>query len=226
MGRLFIAAVNTYLQHDAAVATAPPLTFAAWAYPDTTGLRHTAVSIGASGSNHAIFLDINSTNVVRAVEIDGAQGAASTTASVTVNTWQHLCGTFTAVNDRAVYLDGANKGTDATSITPTGLDRTAIGRRVQSSPSNYFSGRLAEVAIWNEVLTDAEVARLALQRLAAPYVRPWALIGYWPVWGHNKPEIDMSAFARHMTVNGTTVTEGPPGLVPFPRRVYVPSLRF
>jgi len=120
----------------------------------------------------------------------GNFSSAQTTTNASQDTWHHLCGVFAASDDRTAYLDGGNKGTDATDLSPDYVDLTAIGAFKDNTPGEYCSGRIAEAAIWNVALTDAEVAILA-DGFSPLLVRPASLVAYWPLIGRYSPEIDI-----------------------------------
>jgi hypothetical protein len=76
-----------------------------------------------------------------------------------------------------------------------------------------MSGRIAEVAIWNAALTDAEVAALA-SGVRAWMLRPANLKVYAPLWGVGSPEPDYSGNAFHFTVTGAAQADHAP-VAPF-----------
>lgn len=110
----------------------------------------------------------------------GSSGSATAVTPVaapnpSASEWHHACGVWTSASSRAAFIDGGNKGTNATSTTPSGIVSTAIGQA-----SFNAGGSIADVAIWNVALSDAEV--LALARGMSPMlVRPSALVAYWPL---------------------------------------------
>jgi hypothetical protein len=87
---------------------------------------------------------------------------------------------WVATNDRRAYIDGGSKGTNGTSRTPSGVNKTGVGYLCRSSQTGYFSGRIAEVAVWDAALTDAEAALLGAG-YSALFVRPQDLLVYWPM---------------------------------------------
>ena len=93
----------------------------------------------------------------------GARSAAVNNPIVTVATvsllaWHTLAAVFDSATARAVYLDGGNKVTGATSVTPTAFDNVRIGATADSTPATYATGYLAEVTILNVAATDDEIA--------------------------------------------------------------------
>jgi hypothetical protein len=87
---------------------------------------------------------------------DGATGTvAAATASESTNKWNHMVGTTLNTTSRACYLNGANKGTDTTSVNPSVASPTEeIGA---NAGLNVWRGLIADIRIWNRVLSDAEV---------------------------------------------------------------------
>lgn len=96
------------------------------------------------------------------IETDaGAKTGALTTSGYTSGRWHVGTGVSAAPNSRAVYIDGGSKGTDATSLTPSGINILDIGRQGDASPGGYFEGTIALAAIWACAHTDDQVARFA-----------------------------------------------------------------
>ena len=198
--------------------TGVPLSvFARFKIDDITDFR-TIFHIGdASTSNNYFRLDCRGGDggdplVATTRDVGNVQWAASTTG-YSADTWHTGLAVFAAINDRRVYLDGGNKGTNTTSITPTGVDKMSIGRSSDSSPSGHWRGSICEVCMWDVALSDAEA--LALHLAIKPnHIRPADVVGYWPVWGLHSPEIDLSGQGNNMTVSNTPVrgNHGPAGL--------------
>lgn len=186
-----------------------PITIAAWFYVDDDGRDNTILSL-ANGSGTDMFaIDASSANTVRAFLYQGGWGIASSTTSYSVNTWHHAAGVFIAANNRAAFLDGGSKGTNASVRTPAGIDTVGIGRRADGTPSDYMSGRIALPAIWNCALSDAEVLWLA-QGNWPHRVRPSNFCGYWLPPGVRN-DYDYSGRGYHMTAyNSPTWAPDPP----------------
>jgi hypothetical protein len=83
--------------------------------------------------------------------------------------WHHV-----AVSDNggsiSVYIDGVEDGDSPATYTPSDsitLNNTTLGAIVQaSSVSNYFSGRIDEVRVWNVVRTQAQIQANMCQKLS------------------------------------------------------------
>lgn len=211
MARGFVRASSQYLQRSSAVISSPPFTMACWFYSDDLTVAQTLIEVGESIVDNRHDLILAGTvggDPLRARSVDDAtSGSASSSVGYSANTWQHACGVWSASNNRVVYLNGGNSGSNTTSVVPESLDKTAVGRR--TSGADYMSGRIAEVAIWSAALTAVEVAALA-RGISPPYVRPTNLVDYWPLWGLHSPEIDLTANNRTLTVTGATAANHAP----------------
>lgn len=170
---------SNYIESTTGVITATPLTMCAWV--NTTSLAATQAAVGVynSAATVASFrLIIQTTGAVSAAA--SGQQANTSTGLVTTNTWAHVCGVFASSTSRAAYVNGANKATSATSVTPTGLDRMSVGLARTNSPNSPFVGSLAEVGYWSAALDDDEVAALG-KGFSPRLIRPSALVAYLPI---------------------------------------------
>jgi hypothetical protein len=134
-------------------------------------------------------------------------GIAATSTGYSASVWNHAAAVFTSATSRAAYLNGAGKGTDATNLAPTSIDATGVGFLNVLTAAGYFDGSIAEAAIWDVALTDADVAILATG--ASPLtVKPGSLVAYWPLIGAYSPEIDLIQ-GRDLTVTGAAKAAHP-----------------
>ncbi len=135
--------------------------------------------------------------------------SANTTTGFSADTWHHACGVEAASDDRRVYIDGGSKGTNASNRGPTGVDETQIGQYARSTGDGDLIGDVAEAAIWNVALTDAEV--LILSKGYSPlFVRPESLVFYMPLVRDIYDVIGAIGF----TDVSTTITDHPAIIYP------------
>ena len=216
--------VNDLLRVGAAVVTTTPFTMACWFYPRNITGNHGLMGIETVGSNNNLHLLSAAGAVagdpIRAWSRTSSSVSASTTTGFSANVWQHACGVWASATDRRVFLNGGSKGTNATNINPSGMNRTQIG--MDQSGTEEMSGLIAEACIWNVALTDAEVL------LLANGVHPWrirasaiAAGGYWPLYGTQTAEADFSGRGNHLTVTEAIRGDHPPKIEiwSLPRRV-------
>jgi hypothetical protein len=192
MSRLFDDASSESLTTTSTPVTAAPFTISAWVYPDANNIYICAVSIADNGSTKDLwYLDIRDVNnAARFIALDNAGSEAITTNFTNTNAWNHLLGRETSATDHSCMLNGdtGNIGTNATSRTPDLADTIAIGATADSTPTEYFSGRIAEVAIWDVSLTDAEGVMLS-KGVSPLQVRPQSLVFYAPLYADEDIDI-------------------------------------
>jgi hypothetical protein len=234
VARLFDDASTQYLEVDSAPVTAYPFTLACLFNNDVANANITLLWIGDkddAAQYHALSLaGAVGGDPIRAVSIAATAGTADSSAGVAgaTNAWGHACGVFTSATSRAAFFNGANKGTNTTNRTPAGLDRVSIGRLGDSTPTDYWSGLIAEAGVWDIALSDAEVALLGTPIGVNTWLSPWMvrpenLVAYWRIWGRFSPEPDrVGGFG--VTVSGATVADHPKVLFPMTRRrISLPS---
>lgn len=230
MSRLFDNASTQYAEWANADFGGAPLTIAAWAYHDEATTQCAVALANNTVTGDYFELQITSAHRVLANTVASGSGASAQTGTGTINTWIHGCAVFSAANSRAAYANGGDKGTNTTSRTPSGMNTWAIGRVPASTPLRYFSGRLAEIGVWNVALTDAEVAALGAG-VCPLLIRPASLYLYVPMFGQASPEPSLvhntgiGSTKPSFTITGATAAEHP--RVIYPRapqiRTKVPS---
>lgn len=216
---------SNYLESNSAPVTAVPLTIAAWCQTSiiSPALAQTIVyveSSAATGSQHRFSITFNTTNFVSATTADATGASANSTLAITANTWLHACGVFASATDRRAFLSGGNKGTESTSKVPVGIDRVNIGISHQATITAPFApagtGDIAEVAIWNIALSDADVARVATGIDARAVMREF-LVGYWKLDGGGLTEVNLVNRNADMSVTGALSLSAPPPKVFMPK---------
>lgn len=185
MARLFDDGSNEYLEIDSVpFARSYPATFACRFRVDADGIDPMLMTMvdksrpdemmvmyanmSAVGNPLSVFMRNTSVNVI------------STSTGISVGTWHHGCVVFTDETDISVFLDGGGEGNGTGDAAITDLDRVSIGRVGDSNPGNYMSGDIAEPAIWDGGISNAEVAVLAAD-YSPLFVRPQNLVAYWPL---------------------------------------------
>lgn len=220
MARLFAAASSQYLSFAGDVVDTTPITMACWFRKSALGTTQGLMTIGADATNDQWQFRVTSTDFVQANAIDAGTGStANTTTTITANTWHHGCAVFAGSSSRAAYIDGGSKGTNTTLRTPDISDTVVIGAQWATGvASGFWDGDIAEAAMWNVALTDAEVALLA-KGVSPMTVRPELLSGYWPLMGRTSPEIGVVG-GFGMTLNaGPVQSSHPPKVGWFPYRI-------
>lgn len=225
MARLFDDAASDYAEYAAALFTATPFSIACWLRCDD--LTSTQVLLGVAdkdATNVYAYLEIAATSGVIGARSrsPSAGGVAVSSAGAGANAWHHACGVWTGGTLRAAFLDGGNKGTNTTSVSgPGAADVTNAGHvNLSSGRQLFFSGRLAELCIYNAALDDDEVAALAA-RVSPLKIRRANLAAYWPFLGLASPE--PSFISNHpFTLSGPVLANHAP-VAPPRRTIFVPS---
>ena len=224
MARLFDDASSEYLEIASALGLSLPFTMATFFYTDDDTLNEALMWVGYKDWTDTFYSlhcgPLQNGLVADARKTPMSTSFAVTTADYSANTWHHGCAVFAATNSRAAYLDGGNKGTDATLIDTITPDRTSIGRCGDSTPGGYFSGSIAWPAIWNVALTDDEVAQLALG-VCPLLIRPQNLVAFWPLGGLYGQKDTDPVGGLHMTAYNTPTWAEHPGALWYPRGLSV-----
>lgn len=211
MARLFVAAgSDEFLEDNTAILIAPPFTVVAWAKAASLAGPATIFNLADLSEVDQIWqLTINGSNIGRWRSKSGGGSGVAQSALITVDVWQHSTGIEISNVSRSCFLDGANKGTNASDEAPITIDRTSIGRTGDSSPTDYWDGDIGHVAVYDVELSDDEVATLAAG-FNPRRVHIDNLIGYFPINGQS-PEYNVIGTGVNLTVNGTPlVSEEPP----------------
>lgn len=165
---------------------AEPFSISCMAWADNTSTLMTIASLGNTAADNYFriaFLGSGSPGVIAVSRSSSpdAGGLATSSTAYSANTWHVVTGVFSSDTSRAVYLDGAGKGTDTTSTNVSNQTRTAIGTNAAANTvSQHITGRVAECGIWSVALSDDDAAMLGA-RFAPPCVRRDALVGYYPL---------------------------------------------
>lgn len=218
MARLFDDGSSEYLRVGSAVVAALPMTLSAWFYSDDGGIDQTLVGISDGVANGFILQagGVGSNEIIAGSIDGGVADYALSTAFWFADTWHHACAVFSTTTLRAAFLDGAGKGTQTDSNNPSGVDQTDIGQI--GNGSSYISGRIAEAAIWDVALTDAEVAVLA-KGYSPLFVRAQSLVAYWPLIRDEDQDrvggYDLTAY------NTPSIATHPPIIYPAPPSFFI-----
>lgn len=162
--------------------TGTSYTVAAWAKPTADTQQLIAWRSTSSLAPITLQLDLAS-GTGRFIVRDNANTIANSqkASAYSSGVWTHFLGTRSG-NTTTVYINGV-AGTPATAslgtITPDTLDIGAF-RGGSTTPSGFWAGAIAEVAIWNAVLDTGEISALA-KGMSPILVRPSKLVFWAPL---------------------------------------------
>jgi len=211
---LLLNGTTQYLERTASIPTLTfPFAVAAWVYPTSLTGDEVIVSfgdtVGNAESQQLLLVAGVPTARSRSASVNGD---ATATESLVASTWHHVLAIFISATEREVYIDGRveTRGTNATSLTPAGLDAYAVGRLIQLTPGSLFTGRVAEISVWNLSTTFAPSEFLSLaQGTSALQLRTSELIIHDKFLGQ-APTIDMIGGFSLTATGAPTVADHPP----------------
>jgi hypothetical protein len=217
MARLFDDALEQYLEIDQAPVTAAPFTLSCFFNTDKDYLTQYLIYLAQKAkTNEAWGLSAaggTTGDPVSFLAYDGGGTVVSTTSGYSVGTRHHAAGVCVSDTERHVYIDGGSKGSTTDDKSPDLVDRLSIGRAGDSSPGYHMSGPIAEVAIWNIDLIDAEIVLLA-KGYSPLFIRPQNLVFYMPLVRDDDEDLigglSLTAF------NAPTIDAHPPIIYPSP----------
>ncbi len=146
----------------------------------------------------------NGTSTVSGIVGNGASSHSTSlgnSGSLSSSTWHHLAFTLNGTA-QVLYIDGSNAASNTGGIT---MGANSAPLYVGSNAgSGYFTGRIAEVGIWNVTLTPDEIRALA-SCTPPPVVHGGSsLVFYDPGWAIDSPEVDLSGNFQSITVGAAT----------------------
>ena len=141
------------------------LTLEAWVKPSTnTGNGEIVGNYNTAGTNMQFLLRRDANNFSFWTN-NGSFTAVFSVATVTLNAWTHLAGTWDGTTMR-LYVNGLPSGTAAaTGSFVTNTNPIFIGG---DFASEYFNGNIDEVRIWNRALCQSEIQNNMNAQLGLP----------------------------------------------------------
>lgn len=178
-------------------ATAPAMlagsenTVSAWIFPRSSGdLKDGRIAVrGNFGSASLVFGIINTSALIMYEVWTGNDKHRYTGNVFTLNTWNHVLGTFgigPAYDNFKIYVNGSETSyvfnQDGSGVAE---DNSSFTFKVggDSNAARTFDGFISELAVWNTILTSSEISLLASSRTRyiPLQVRPSSLVTYLPL---------------------------------------------
>lgn len=163
MAYLLTAASLQYFIGTSAPVTAGPLSMAAWFRPRVTVAgNQTIACLGASTNSSQVRLAVNASGAAAwKFDTAGSFVTATSAGSVAAGGWIHIACTLEASGNITAYHNGV-AGTPVAAPGAMTLDRMIVGARMTSGAlSIHADGDVAEVGVYNAILTADEIAALA-----------------------------------------------------------------
>ena len=148
-----------------------PGTLSAWAKTNDRYSTRTIISYGNATTNGARFLGIGASNFYFS-----GYGSSISASGVSTDTWFNLVGVYDGTN-ASMYVNGALVAGPTARSWNTVANNAGIGKNV--SNSEYWSGDVAQVQIYNKALSAAEIQQNynALKGRYVNYIP--TIIPYW-----------------------------------------------
>lgn len=203
------------MQNDVEATKVLPISNVAWFYPDDAANKGALIGVfrGASfDRSESLYANgAVASDPVWARTAGGSERFAATSTGYSVNTWHHGVAVAAGVSDRRAYIDGGSKGSDANTQTAgTSISVTNVCVNGQATDTDFFSGRVAFAAIYDDALLEAnEILELAAGGNPEA-INTDQLVAFYPLFGVESPEPDVSKSGLDLTLTGTVRADGPP----------------
>jgi hypothetical protein len=200
-----------------------PLSVSAWVYPDDGTKEQLVFSFFKRSNTFA-----NGPSVwygaadLKFSYYDQTPTADNSSSTYAINNWHHVVLTIGSDQDGVLYVNGSSAATFSGAFNSGSLDMFSIAVDYDVSdgtagnPTQYFDGKIDEVAIWNDELTSAEVTAiynsgnmLNVSSDSGNYASAVNLKGYYRFnEGSGTSLQDNSSNSNTGTITGATWTAG------------------
>lgn len=211
------------VSNPAQVADLTAFTYSCWVYPKnsiglgTTSPRLISKMFDASTERKRFSAGSVSAGkrLIGSVSRATTNALASSVANIlVVDTWAHVAMTYDETNGVRLYKDGVEQSYTSNTVGSGSTLADSGGDLVFfniGTAANTLDGRLAEIGIWNRVLTGSELTVLA-GRMYTPRLVSAGLLGAWRLLGDSSPEPD-SIHGNSAAVTGAIQAADPPGII-------------
>jgi len=142
------------------------LTVSCWFNSFNTGVRNNLVAQGALDAiaNYIFMLRVNGDGTTTWAISDGSsQHQMSLTTALSNNTWTHMVGTW-RVGEQAGYLNGVLTNAPENVVASLNTASKPIYIGTEGRIQDYMQGKIANVQVYNRVLTTSEIRMIYLAR--------------------------------------------------------------
>lgn len=141
---------SQYLSRASGIVSTGPIAISVWYRTSTVAVDQTIFRCKQDSSVHLYGASIQSgvNRINWQIRQSGGNNVVVVAAnnSVIVNRWQHLFAYSNTSTDHGQFINAGSQVTDATAALPASLNETGIG--ANGDGSSFFSGQLAEFALW------------------------------------------------------------------------------
>lgn len=217
---------SNYAKIDESILSASPWTVTFWYQSSATTSTTAAVYLAATGSTTPLLWisRIGSSDTSTApCDVAGRARLKVRTADsgcdinlcvaklVNDGSWHFVAASASSNSNFSLRVDSVtNTGTDADCLSFPGTNRTSIGARFRATADFFDDSNIADVRMYNRVLTDAELESLASSRVHLPITD--GQLGYWRLdegidgaTAQGTSVIDWSGNAKTLTATASPV---------------------
>ncbi len=137
------------------------LTVSAWIRPDTFSTAGSGGAVILGDEDNRDWLRVTTSDTVT-FKVDAATTTITTVTPdpFTTNEWQHVVLTRDAANNVTIYrnTDQVATGTRTRTFYPE-----YIGLKAPNATTNYYKGYMADVGVWDSVLTSGQIDELYMR---------------------------------------------------------------
>lgn len=174
----FVKASNQYISAGSAPVTTAPLTMSFICKLTSTSVQSFMGKIGSTANDSGWYFQTASSQTSWAFVGTNASSYPSAEVTGLDTSWNRISGTAASSTSRYCFKNTTKSTQNTTSIVPSSIDRVLVGSA--STATFMHNGDLADFAIWNVELTDAEIASLS-KGFKASRIRPQSLVFYAPL---------------------------------------------
>ena len=228
MSRAFVLGNDTYLLNGNSPINGYGFTLHGLIYTTSNSTIQTIIGEGLSsdsGANSNIELRLQGPEIGDPLEFQVATTTSTRTSNAyNVDQWNYCTAWAASETSRKVVLNGDFPNAGIGTANSEAWTNNADEMTISSIPGYYkpayiVSGSVAEVAVWQSTLTDAEIAILHLG-FSPLFVRPQSLVAYWQLVGRTSPEIDRVGGYDMTVTNGPIAAAHPPVMYPVSPQIF------
>ena len=141
------------------MALSGPMTISAWIRPDTYSTADNGGAVILGDEDNQDWVRVTGDDRV-SFKVDNATTTINFSSTFTTNEWQHVVLTRDAANNVTIYrnTDQVATGTRANTFYPE-----YIGLKAPNATTNYYKGYMADVGVWDSVLTSGQIDELYMR---------------------------------------------------------------
>ena len=181
MSYSFNSASSQYLTENYNFSINLPITLSCWIKISSTpsALQRIMGVQAFQGTNGRLTMLIDTSRRILATHVTKTNSYTATSfASVVVGEWTHVVARFVSLSSRNAFVNGASGSNSTTAVGDQ--DPFTVIQVGSSNYSVFFNGKIANVGIWERIVTNPEITSLATG-LACNKIRNNNLIFYAPL---------------------------------------------